>query len=607
MKPRPQQVLPWDLTLACDGLAALERLGPHRARLFTEVGLDGPRWSLCPTADLHTFGEAGLIGRDAGGWHLTPAGGAMLGFVIGCANLKLSMHGQDDDLIWTLLGITDPETLRRRWRALHPGQAEPGHGIDPRAALDAAWDWTGTAGARMPADIRARMEIEGKALLRWILDQPSGPALHHAVARMKLGPKLIAPTLEWLLQTLVLAPVQDPDDGLVRLTAAPPVPIDDQKTVLGGWTLDDVLAIIPHLAAGLVPRRQDGKLAVKAVQTLGAVIAPLPVSRQLNEVPPERRIEMALNMGALLDLVPLPGGRADERERLAERLSVAAGDLLRPMADRMRAVVRGERRTRPGTLGMGSGDHRLSLTLLHVMDGGPLLINDILTRATRRYLADQPVMLPHVTEDVEYLLFNLLLTLGFARITSPGIALTPEGRYALGLTDAWPEHPPLAAQPFVVMPDHTLVFLSPHPGHELRLAAFAEPQPGPDRIGVRFRLTKASVQRGAGTGLDAEAMLARLAAGSGKPVPTHVAHEIRTWAGGIRRCPTGFGTVIHAPDAATAAAIIAACGKRDQARLLGDSVVFIPADADMDEDRLEAALAKRGIILDHTLDDPHRP
>ncbi|MFM2090699.1 MAG: Helicase conserved C-terminal domain [Planctomycetota bacterium] len=595
-----QGILPWDLALACDGLAALERLGPERARGFTDLDDDGLHWHRNPLADIEAFGRVGLVGRDAGGWHLQPMGESVLRLVCGCSNLALGVSTQDRGLIHRALAITDADALRRRWAAIHPGHPEPRHAVEPAAALGAPWDWTGTAVARMPGHIQARMEAEGKALLRWILDQPAPPALHHAAARLRFGPKLVAPTLEWLVQTLVLAPVFDPDDGLVHLTAGQPAAPVEVDIDLGGWEVDDALQVIPHLAAGLAPRRRDGKLSAKAMDLLGPLMTHLPENRFFDTLATEVRVSRVVSTCERLEIQPLPDDRPDQRDRLAQRLDQPTADLLRPLADALRRTAAPSLKHTADALGLHLRFAHQALVLLRVMDGPSLFPEEIVRRATKHYLGEHPVMMPWVMEDLERLLFDLMLPFGFVRAGRHGMALTPEGRYALGLSDAWPEHPPRDPQPFVVMADHTIVFLAPHPGHELRLAAFAEPQPGPERIGVRFRLTKASVQRGAARGMDADGMLATLAAGSRKPVPEHLAHELRTWAGGVRSCAYGTGTVIAAPDAATATAIVAACRKADRAQVLAGSVVLLDPDTDLDA--LGKALAKRGIVLGRCLD-----
>jgi hypothetical protein len=133
------------------------------------------------------------------------------------------------------------------------------------------------------------------------------------------------------------------------------------------------------------------------------------------------------------------------------------------------------------------------------------------------------------------------------------LGLTPPGRYLLG-EDTF-DYAPAAASEILVQPDFEIVFLAPAPRLEPELARFA------DRIGsgvgALFRITRASVLRGAEQGISADEMVATLEDVSRTPVPANVARQVRDWIGGTRRVSLRTALLIECPDPETAARVLA--------------------------------------------------
>lgn len=155
-------------------------------------------------------------------------------------------------------------------------------------------------------------------------------------------------------------------------------------------------------------------------------------------------------------------------------------------------------------------------------------------------------------------LFSDLVPFGGARLghTADGtvcVGMTPPGRYLLG-EDTF-DYAPAAASEILVQPDFEIVFLAPAPRLEPELARFA------DRIGsgvgALFRITRASVMRGAEQGITADEIVAALEGVSRNPVPANVARQVRDWIAGTRRVSLRTALLIECPDAETAARVLA--------------------------------------------------
>ncbi len=172
-------------------------------------------------------------------------------------------------------------------------------------------------------------------------------------------------------------------------------------------------------------------------------------------------------------------------------------------------------------------------------------------------------------------LIDYLLPLGGAELgacddTSPCLALTEAGRYALGLQDDFQYGSQQAtAGAVVVQPNFDVVFLQPSPLAEATIARFAE-RTG-SGLGTIFKITKASVLNAAAGGITAEKTLETLRETSAKELPANVEREIAGWFASCRTVSIRTTTLIECPDPQTAARVVAASGGKAVA--LSDTVV----------------------------------
>jgi hypothetical protein len=112
---------------------------------------------------------------------------------------------------------------------------------------------------------------------------------------------------------------------------------------------------------------------------------------------------------------------------------------------------------------------------------------------------------------------------------SPCFRLTHIGRRILGLPgDGQEERDPGAtSQALVVQPNFEIVFLTPSPAAEAELGRFCE-RVGRE-VGVLFRVTKQSVQRGAESGLRLDQVIRALTQHSRSELPPNVRQEVEGW------------------------------------------------------------------------------
>jgi hypothetical protein len=189
-----------------------------------------------------------------------------------------------------------------------------------------------------------------------------------------------------------------------------------------------------------------------------------------------------------------------------------------------------------------------------------------------------------------------LVPFGAARLgrTAGGatcVGLAAPGRYLLGAADSFEYQAPPAGE-ILVQPDFEIVFLAPAPAAEPELARFAE-RIG-SGVGALFRLTRASVMRGAHQGLSAEAMVATLTELSRSGVPANVARQIRDWAGAARHVSITTAVLVECPDAETAARVLALTGGKGSQ--LTPTLIRLPPQA-LDRTAFTRKLRERGIFI----------
>jgi hypothetical protein len=172
----------------------------------------------------------------------------------------------------------------------------------------------------------------------------------------------------------------------------------------------------------------------------------------------------------------------------------------------------------------------------------------------------------------------------------------------LGLEDTFefrnlPEAP---AGAVVVQPNFEVVFTAPLPAAEAAIARFAE-RVG-QRLGVLFRITRASVLTAAAAGVTADQAIDALKAVSSRNLPANVVREITGWFDEVRRVSLAPALLLRCPDAHTAARVLAAGGKA--VRPVSDTVLeLVDSSA---RTRVLKKLRAAGIFIDEFTTRPAR-
>jgi hypothetical protein len=172
----------------------------------------------------------------------------------------------------------------------------------------------------------------------------------------------------------------------------------------------------------------------------------------------------------------------------------------------------------------------------------------------------------------------------------------------LGLTDNFEFRtlPMAPAGAVVVQPNYEVVFTAPLPGAEAAIARFAE-RVG-QRLGVLFRITRASVLTAAAAGMTAEQAIDALRAVSSRRLPANVVREITGWFDEVRRVSLVPAFLLRCPDAHTAARVLAAGGKA--VRPVSDTVLELVDPSA--RARLLKKLRAAGIFIDERTSAPER-
>jgi hypothetical protein len=153
----------------------------------------------------------------------------------------------------------------------------------------------------------------------------------------------------------------------------------------------------------------------------------------------------------------------------------------------------------------------------------------------------------------------------------------------------------------VVQPDFSVLVIG------LDQSPLAELLPFCERVRERsspgstsLRLTRASVVKGAVTGLSCAGMLERLQRYSPTPLPDNVVHEVGEWAAWVRSVSVEPSTLLRCPDAAAAERVAAALGRH--AEKLNETTVAFTSAALGDADRRK--LLEQGIVIRSREDKP---
>ncbi len=146
----------------------------------------------------------------------------------------------------------------------------------------------------------------------------------------------------------------------------------------------------------------------------------------------------------------------------------------------------------------------------------------------------------------------------------------------------------------VVQPDFSVLVIGMDQSPLAELLPFCErvrERSGPGA--ATLRLTRASVIKGAVTGLSSASMLERLQRHCSKPLPKNVSHEVREWANWVRSVSTESVMLFRCPDAAATDRIVAALGRG--AEKLNETMVAFASTILSDADRRK--LLEQGIII----------
>jgi hypothetical protein len=145
----------------------------------------------------------------------------------------------------------------------------------------------------------------------------------------------------------------------------------------------------------------------------------------------------------------------------------------------------------------------------------------------------------------------------------------------------------------VVQPDFSVLVIGVDPAPLVELLPFCErirerSSPG----SATLRLTRASVVKGAVTGLSSAEMLERLQHHCNTPLPGNVVHEVREWADWVRSVSAEPRMLFRCPDAAAADRIAAALGR--SAEKLNETTVAFSSEL---SDANRRKLLEHGIVL----------
>lgn len=145
----------------------------------------------------------------------------------------------------------------------------------------------------------------------------------------------------------------------------------------------------------------------------------------------------------------------------------------------------------------------------------------------------------------------------------------------------------------VVQPDFSVLVIGVEPAPLVELLPFCErvrerSSPG----AAMLRLTRASVVKGAVTGLSSAEMLERLQHHCRTPLPGNVVHEVREWADWVRSVSAEPRMLFRCPDAAAADRVVATLGR--SAEKLTETTVAFSLDL---SDANRRKLLEQGIVV----------
>jgi hypothetical protein len=475
----------------------------------------------------------------------------------------------------------------------------------------------------------------------------SGPVMFSRIPEIlpNTAPETIDGAIRAILRYLLLFPFLRHDDlepmvglwpglaeKLLNKAPAPPPPVAVGEPFHAPFLMEDMVAILSACAIEPIRLRgNDMRIFEAARQNLRESLGTLPewIEASFNFAP-EARIELALTF--LRSFFYLSqAGRPGADFRLEPTREGAEWLAMKPK-ERLRALIDGLRGSRkkaeslfedevlslvPGLSSMGTrGDSaKLVPFILEGFASVPgdkyLRLSDFLGYQSKtnngiaalvkkdRYFSIR-INWQYVSglseEETESVwgqtLFNFLrgrlLPLGAVTVAVEAgqqaicLALTDAGRYLLGTARDFDIAGDPAAH-ILIQPNFDIVFLTPSARVEANLARIGERKGR--HVGTLFRITKNSIFAAAASGLTRDRVLETLREHCAAGIPPNVEAEINGWFARYRQVEVQPATLIHCPDAETAARVLTALGKK--AAKLTDTVL------ELHESKIQSAVTKK--------------
>lgn len=495
-------------------------------------------------------------------------------------------------------------------------------------------------------------------LVTVLVDQPTIRVLDLADILKGARTLEIDRTLQAALRYLVVFPAIDAETGalvlglhpavrarLARVPATAPDTLDVEIDPIPSVVVPDLQQVLVEVGGGHVRITATGAVFKKDRERMAASLTRLPGSTEDDPEEGLGRVEDATAIAMSLGLIDV-GPDADGRKRLVATdrgrtwIAMPATERLRWFLEHASLRARLPADASPGSLsGLWDdpiwSDALLPLTLGLPFDTPWLLLgeaaiehlatlptegavsmesflqyagescNPLLGQGPRGQAFEEPLRHASATTSelektwrialsrtIQYHLAPLGgVRAGLGPADEPLIGLTPLGAWILGATDTFPEPEPERAT-VIVQPTFDVVLLEPNPDAERELAAFCD-RTG-ESIGVVFRITKASIVRGAAAGIPVTTMVEALERFGRTPTPPNVRTEIETWHGRQRVLTLRRPWLLDCGDAETASRVLAAAPRRLER--LSETIVMVRGTTR--PETIAKALAEHGITLD---------
>ncbi|HTU21591.1 MAG TPA: hypothetical protein VMG10_26375 [Gemmataceae bacterium] len=302
-------------------------------------------------------------------------------------------------------------------------------------------------------------------------------------------------------------------------------------------------------------------------------------------------------LGAAVAVVPVTGGRHSRDDWGA----ILTPEQRQPLREALYAAF--------AELPMGVF-HRFDNFAAHVCFGphNPLLLgrrrDEVRVHVAGRILLPRDELLYEAGRHLlGQLVSNRLVSLGClqaGRDADGELLIARRPRLDLYFDRAVPDEPAGTgiAPVVVVQPDFSVIVIGVDPAPLVELLPFCErvrerSSPG----SATLRLTRASVVKGAVTGLSSTEMLERLQHYCSTPLPGNVVHEVREWADWVRSVSAEPRMLFRCPDVSAADRVVAALGRN--AEKLNETTVAFSSEL---SDANRRKLLEQGIVVRNSED-----